>query len=276
MNVKFVIRGLLLALPVVIIVLVAWLWLQTPLGSWLFSHWAAPVTPPQTPPPPPTILAPRGDMPVGPVGLGEWAQYQGEGYGLAACGFLLSLAGGEIVGVTTAHSLSIGDPGHLLERVAFGVAGHSGFVAESDTLWGQPGQPRTGEDLTVDYVLLQVDVAVEPGLVLTPDPRGAPQPGERVSLFSGLGDSQDGRHIWEGTVQLASDTAVWVLMDDWFDPSLMSGSPFLSQHTGQVVGMAIATSPQYPRLLLGMHPVGSLLQLARSATEFPLISRIGE
>ncbi len=276
MNVKFVIRGLLLALPVVIIALVAWLLLQTPLGSSLLSNWPAPFTTSQTPSLPPTILAPRGDMPVGPVGLQEWAQYQGEGYGLVGCGFLLSLAESQIIGVTTAHSLSIGDPGHLLERIAFGVAGRSGFVGEFDTLWGRPGQPRTGEDMTVDYVLLLVNVAVEPDLVLTPDPRGAPQPGERVSLFSGLGNGQGGRDIWEGTVQSASDTSVWVLMDDWFNPGLMSGSPFLSQHTGQVVGMAIAASPRHNRLLLGMHPVGSLVQLARSAAGFPLIFQPGQ
>jgi hypothetical protein len=107
---------------------------------------------------------------------------------------------------------------------------------------------------------------VDPALLLEPDSRGEPQPGERVSLFSGVA----GR-ILQGTVQSASDAAVWVLMDDWFDPSLMSGSPFVSQHTGNVVGMAASVSPRRFRLLLGAHPIGSIVRLAESATEFPRI-----
>ena len=116
------------------------------------------------------------------------------------------------------------------------------------------------------------DQPIDSGLVLTPDPRGAPQPGERVSLFSGLGGGHGGRRILEGTVQSVSDAAVWVLMDELFNPGLMSGSPFVSQHTGQVVGMAIAVNPRGGRLLLGVHPIGSIVQLAESATEFPKLS----
>jgi hypothetical protein len=58
-------------------------------------------------------------------------------------------------------------------------------------------------------------------------------------------------------------------MDERFDPSLMSGSPLVSQHTGQVVGMAVAASPRRTRLYLGVHPIGSIVEKAESATEFP-------
>ncbi|HID65256.1 MAG TPA: serine protease [Anaerolineae bacterium] len=262
MNIKFVMRGLLLALPVAAIASVAFMMRQ--------GHFSGPLDPT---PPPPTILAPRGELPAGPVGLQEWARYRGQAYSLVGSGFLLSLSDGKIVGVTTAHSVSFGNPDHLhlLERIALGVAGQTDFVAEFDTLWGQPGQPRTGGDMTVDYVLLQADQPIDSSFVLRPDPRGAPQPGERVSLFSGLGDGHGGRRILEGTVQAVDDAAVWVLMDGLFDPSLMSGSPFVSQHTGQVVGMAIAVSPRRGRLLLGAHPIGSIVRLAESAAEFPKI-----
>jgi hypothetical protein len=83
-------------------------------------------------------------------------------------------------------------------------------------------------------------------------------------LYSGVG----GRTL-EGTVQSSTDKVVWVLMDERFNPSLMSGSPLISQHTGQVVGMAVAASPRLTRLYLGVHPVGSILEKAESATEFP-------
>jgi hypothetical protein len=211
-------------------------------------------------------------MPAGPGGLQEWARYRGLAYQPVGSGFLLSLPGGPAVGVTTAHSVVLGDPGHPLERIGLGLAGGDSFAIEFETMWGQPGRPRTGEDLTVDYVLLRVDRPVDPLLPLAPDPRGGPQPGERVSLFSGLGDGRGGRRVLEGTVQSAGDTGAWVLMDDWFDPGQMSGSPFLSQHTGRVVGMALAASPRRSRLLIGMHPIGSLVRLAQSASQFPKIA----
>jgi hypothetical protein len=260
-NTKFVVRGLLLALPVATVATLAVLVLT------VARAWIGP--PPGPTPSPPTIRAPRGALPAGPGGLQEWVQVGGDSYHLAGSGFLLLLSDGQIVGVTTAHSVPLGDPHRPLKHIALRVAGQTDFVAEFDTLRGQPGRPRTGEDLTVDYVLLQVDRPVHPGLALVPDPRGAPQPGERVALFSGLGDGHGGRRVLEGTVQSVGEVAVWVLMDEWFDPGLMSGSPFVSQHTGQVVGMAVAASPRRSRLLLGAHPIGSIVQLAEAAAEFP-------
>jgi hypothetical protein len=255
MNTRFVVRGMMLALPATAVALAVGFVLivaQTPAGL-----------PPDPTPLPPTILAPRGDLPDVPVGLQEWVRYHGESYVLAGSGFFIQLADSEVVGVTTAHSVPLGSSDRPLERIGLRIAGRTGFVAEFDTLRGEPGQPRTGGDMTVDYVLMHTTQPVAPGLVLTPDPRGAPQLGERVSLFSGL----DSRRVLEGTVQSVSDVAVWVSMDEMFNPSLMSGSPFISQHTGQVVGMLIAVTPRRTRLLLGVHPVGSIVELARSQTE---------
>jgi len=187
------------------------------------------------------------------------------------CGFFILLDDGQVVGVTTAHSVPLGDPARPLERISLRVAGQPDFVAEFDTLWGHPGRPFTGMDMVVDYVLMKADRPVDAGLILTPDPRGAPQPGERVVLFSGLGDGHGGRRALAGTVQSVSDTAVWVVMDRWFNPGGMSGSPVVSQHTGQVVGMAIAANPRRYRLALGLHPIGSIVRQAESATEFPIL-----
>ena len=156
----------------------------------------------------------------------------------------MHLAEADVVGVTTAHSVSIGDAGRPVERIALSVAGQAGHAhaAEFDTLRGAPGQPFA-DDLSVDYVLLHVREPVDPALVLAADPRGGPQPGERVALFSGLVDGQGGRRVLGGTVQSAGQTAAWVLLDEeTFNPALMSGSPFVSQHAGKVVGMAVVSS----------------------------------
>jgi len=263
LNIKFVVRGLLLALPVAVIASLAFILVIMP------AQIGGPLDPT---PPPPTILAPRGALPTGPVGLQGWARYRGQADRQVVHGFLIRLSDGEIVGVTPAHGFSFDNPDHPLEQIALGAPGQTDFMVEFDTLRGQPGQPRTGGDMTVDYVLLQADQPIDASFVLTPDPRGAPQPGERVALFSCSGDGRGFQRVLEGTVQSVSDTAVWVLMDELFNPDGMSGSPFVSQHTGQVVGMAIAVSPRGKRLLLGAHPIGSIVQLAESATEFLKIS----
>jgi hypothetical protein len=265
MNVKFVIRGLLLAIPLALLISAGWILLQTPF-----------VKPADPTPPPPTILAPQGTMPVGPVGLEEWAQYQDQSFRRVGSGFFFSLADGEVVGATTSHSVSLGNTSQPLERIALGIAGHAGFVAALDTMRGQPGHRFAPEDLAADYLLLYVDVPIEPSLVLVPDPRGAPQPGERVSLYSGLGDGRGGRRVLKGTVQSVNEKAVWVLMDEWFNPGSMSGSPFVSQHTGQAVGMVVAGSPRLGRLLIGAHPIGSLVTLAESASEFPKLRELAQ
>ena len=267
MNMRFVVTrsiSIFLAIAVIFAILLAVppFVLRFPLGL---------MQPPDPTPLPPTLTAPGGKMPDGPIGFQEWTRYRGEPSKLSGSGFFLRLPSGEVIGVTTAHSMVLGDPNHPLEQIAFAIAGERGWTAVSDTLYGQPGVPLHGTDLSVDYVLLQLNEG-SAGLpyALIPDPRGAPQPGERVSLFSGLNGG--GRRELQGTVQSADAKAVFVLMDDWFNPALMSGSPLLSRHTGQVVGMTIAAQQRGSRLLLGFHPIGSILKLAESATEFPKIT----
>ena len=257
MNVRFVVRGTLLALIVVLLVAATVVLVNGPGRIFL---------PPDATPPHPIITVPRGLLPTSPVGLIEWTRYGAEPYRPVARGFLLRLANGDRVGITTAHSISFAAVPPL-QGVALVIGGHSAPVFVFDTLRGEPGIARTGEDMTVDYVLLDVprDAPIDPALVIEPDPRGLPQPGERVSMYTVLGN---GPRVLTGTVQTAADQAVWVLMDDDFDPSGLSGSPFVSQYTGKVVGMAIATTRRGGKVLLGLHPIGSLVQRAEAAKTF--------
>jgi hypothetical protein len=259
MNTRFVVRGTLLAL-----VLVA----AAAMVAISSVNWAR--FPPLEPTPPrPVIDAPYGGLPVAPVGLSEYTQYANGEYNRVGCGFIINLAHDELVGVTTAHSMSFNATAPL-QKVALGIAGQPAFVAQFDRFHGLPGAARSGEDMSVDYVLLHAASAtpIDPALTLRPDPRGLPQPGERVTLYSGLNSTQ----IFSGTVQSSSPQAVWVVMDGPIDPSGMSGSPFLSQHTGEVIGMVIATTQRGGRVLLGAHPIGTLVRLAEAATEFPRIA----
>jgi hypothetical protein len=260
LNLRFVLLGSALALPVA---------LALALLAPLVRTVGLPVGPT---PPPPTILVPAGELPPGPVGLEVRAQLQNESPTLVGGGFLLRLSREQVVGVLTAHSIAIGDPNRPVEKILFALAGRSEIVAESDTLRGRPGRPRTGPNMTVDYVLLETTPPADARLVLRPDPRGGPQPGERVALFTAIGSAESDQRMLKGTVQSATDTAVWVVMDDLFNPGLMSGSPFVSLHTGQAVGMLVAGTLRRNRWFLAMHPVGSLVELAEAADEFPRLA----
>jgi len=235
-------------------------------------RWVVQAVPPATPPPP-TISAPHGELPAGAVGLTEYAQtHDSDAQKLAGSGFVLRLPSGEIIGVTTAHSLFDVYPEGTLRTVGLGPNGQSAPLIETDTYYGPPGVPLTGDDVSVDYVLLKL-TNPDPAYALDPDPRGAPQPGERVTLYSGLGDGQGGPFGWEGTVFTVGDHAVFVLMDAGVsDPSGMSGSPVVSQYTGKVVGMAMAVIvASRQRWLVGIHPIRHIVQLAQDAKVFPRI-----
>jgi hypothetical protein len=267
MNLRFVItRSIVIFLAIAVIFAVL---LSVP--PFVLRFLLGLMQPPDSTPLPPTITAPGGKIQDGPIGFQEWTRYRGDSFKLSGSGFFLHLPSGKVIGVTTAHSMVLGDPNHPLEQIAFAMAGERGWTALFDTLYGQPGVSLHGTDLTVDYVLLQLNEdSIDIPYALIPDSRGAPQPGERVSLFSGL--SSGGRRELQGTVQSADAKAVFVLMDDWFNPAMMSGSPLLSQHTKQVVGMTIAAQQRGSRLLLGFHPIGSIIKLAEAAVEFPKIA----
>ncbi len=262
MNIRFVLRGSLLAVVAVLIALAVVLFAVE-------SRREASSLPPIAPPVP-TLNVPRGALPTAAVGLVDWTRYGAEAYHPVGRGFLFRVAAGQVVGVTTAHSLSFNTQPPL-RNIALAQGEWSNLLIEFDTLRGEPGNARTGEDMTIDYVLLNVpiDRSIDPALILDPDSRGLPQAGERVALYSLINDQP---HVFQGAVLSVEPTAVWVVMDDSFEPSGLSGSPFLSLHTGKVIGMAIATTKRGGKVLLGLHPIGSLVEKAEAAQTFPKIA----
>ena len=227
---------------------------------------------------PPVIAAPAGPLPGGLAGVVELAQYGALDYQRVGSGFLLRLPAGTVIGVTTAHSVAglgaPGAPGSGLQRLAFALPGAARHLAEFTELYGPPGVPFSGADLSVDYVLLRAPATADASLAQAPDPRGAPQPGERVALFSGLGADGGARRVLLGTVISVgpAPTNAWLLMDDSFDPGGMSGSPVLSGATGLVVGMAVAATRQRRRTLIGLNLIEAILRHAIAATTFVAIA----
>lgn len=233
----------------------------------------------------PEIGLPTGPLPPTQVGLRAWAEYAAQEPQLAGSGFFLELPDGRLVGVTAAHSFRLTSE---LEAVSFASLGAQARV-RMDSLHGDPGAPRLlGNNLTGDYLLLTAPVEPEsepvqlpgatisptpsselppalrggpgPGLALVPDPRGGPQPGERVVVYSGVLDEPQA-----GAVFKSDDRGAWALMDENFEPALTSGAPVFSEHTGLVIGMALVAGQREGRLVLGLHPIGSLVEKGLAA-----------
>lgn len=264
---KTIVRGVIGLLIIVLIIVLILPMFPDALG--VVAMGVRVFTPAPATPPPPSISAPRGDLPDGIAGLQQWQQNGDVFEADLSSGFLLDI-GGEVIGVTTAHgTYDRPDPYPTMARMGLGINGADQPVVESDTYYGHPGSPRTGTDTTVDYVLLKLDAA-DPELALTADPRGEPLPGERVVLYSGVGDQQGGVVTWSGTVLSVAPTGIRLVMDQsTLFPGGMSGSPVFSEHTGQVIGMLIAGSMQGSRWVLDVHPIWHLVEVAESATEFP-------
>jgi hypothetical protein len=266
-NWLFVLRALIIALALIALGLV---------GFALALPRLIPQPPLGTPPPPPPIDAASGPLPDRQVGLQEWVLCQGSAYRLAGSGFLLQLTPQSFVAVTTAHSVPLTSGDCVVEEIAFGLVGQDDFLVTATRLHGKPGGARIlGLNLSVDYLFLEVPQRVDPALVLCADPRGGPQPGERVMLYNGQSEQGETDWMLEGSVVAADAQAAWIVMDRAFEPWLASGSPVLSSHTGCVVGMTIAAKLQAEQVYLGIHPIGSLMAKAQAADSFPLLADYG-
>jgi hypothetical protein len=253
LNVRFVISGTFAGLLGVIIALVLFTFAIYPRQ---IRHLIGPT------PPPPTILAPQGMIPTDSVGLQEWVYPPEDEPYLAGSGFLLQINDELTVGVTTAHSL--GDPQQISPATRIELRSPTQpQVALMERLdQALLGEPRTGDDLRVDFILLFHLTPHPTKLRLLPDPRGRAQEGERVVLVTGLGSQI--RYLY-GTVITSDEKGTWVLMDEWFNPALMSGAPCLSTYTGRVVGMAVTINLHKGWPIIGLHPVDSLVEKALGA-----------
>lgn len=271
MNLPFLKRAIVIILSLTGLILLAGYVFPAQIVRWVAPGMFLDV-PTGPPPPPPTITAPRGPLPTGVIGLKEYQQKNGADWELRGSGFILRLPNSQqVVGVTTAHSL--GDLGNIFSPIAqLGLGPPDDYLPwlTSAYLYGPPGIPRTGADLRVDYVLISITTPISPLVSLDPDPRGAPQPGETVVLYGGVIELNGGDRVFTGTVLTSEASVIWVQFESNFEPGMLSGSPLISAHTGQVVGMAIAAH-HGEHLILGFHPIGHIVAVAQAATVFPRV-----
>lgn len=254
---RTLIRGLI-ALLSIILALAVYLWanpaaLQTVLLA-LPIPGAVKLPDPGPTPALPFITAPQGSVPGGV--LAYTGVYEG---GTFACAFLMQLEDGRRVGVSSAHAtpaLDVDIPAQLDAPEGALVVNLKGQVAR--------GSAFVHADFSQDFVLWAVESAPGTATFLRPDPRGGGEPGEQVYVFGRSSDDEGGSIRWPGVVMSVSEKAIWIQLEDSFAPYGYSGCPVVSQHTGRLIGMAVAGEDRH-LVVMGLHPVGSLVEKASAA-----------
>jgi hypothetical protein len=202
------------------------------------------------------ITAPQGAIPGGVLAYS--GAYEG---GTFACAFLMELEDGRRVGVSSAHAtpaLDADTPAQLEAPEGALVVHLKGQIAR--------GSAFVHANFSKDFVLWSIESMPGTATFLRPDPRGGGEPGEQVYIFGRSGDGEGGSIRWPGVVMSATEKAIWVQFEDSFAPYGYSGCPVVSQHTGRLIGMAVAGEDRHP-VVMGLHPVGSLVE--KAAAVFP-------
>lgn len=236
------------------------------LGFIVYLRTLAPVAPAGPTPLPVTPVAPVGALPTAHVGLALWARYD-FGEQMGGTGFFLRLPDDTVVAVAAAHSLIPA----WLRSVTLREQASLNFPAPREfalaEFYGPPGRPTNLRVMAGDYTLLVAPPAIAqtaPELILTPDPRGYPEVGERVRLVCATVALQpDGRCQMDATVTHVDLDGIWIALDANFDAVGSSGGPVLSLHTGHVIGTVSAGmlrggDPQR----LALNPIAAILQAA--------------
>jgi hypothetical protein len=208
----------------------------------------------------PVITAPRGEPPAGQ--LGSWGYSNAPAAPEFGCTTLVRMPDGRKVAISTAHS-TYPQAANVGGRL---VAPDSTKIAD---LVGQLkyGAPFQGMRLNIDYVLWTLKTMPPEEDFVEPDPRGAPQPGERVWLYN-MDSRPNGVGRRAGVVMQVNKDNTWLRMDESFVPGGSSGCPVVSQHTGKLLGTVVAGADSKP-VVIGLHPVASLVERVNAALPPP-------
>lgn len=185
-------------------------------------------------------------------------------------GFFAKAPNGKLVAVSSAHFLKRNGP-PLLGAVWLNNATGKG-IAKASTSWGSVGRAGTMQpemDLRSDYLLLPIDDAVKPEEVLEFDLRSLPNEGERVWLPNKDESAEKGHHNVAGTVTEATENYIVVELDVPIKLQSQSGSPFISQDTGKVIGTLSTANPNVKPLKIYLTPAEAILRQLAKQDSFP-------
>ncbi|MBY0526424.1 MAG: hypothetical protein K2R98_23725 [Gemmataceae bacterium] len=187
-------------------------------------------------------------------------------------GFLAKAPNGKIAAVTSGHFLNRDGP-RLTEARWLDVRTNEVAIRLTKS-WGPPGGEGVTEpvvDLRGDYLLMPVDEKVADELVLELDTRKQPAVGERVWLPNKDSDAKLGYELVSGKVTEATEKYSTVELDRAIKLQSQSGSPFISQSTGKVIGTLSRAPGSEGKTVLVLAPARALVDALSREGNFPLL-----
>lgn len=179
------------------------------------------------------VTPPSGDILLQPQF--EWNTGERTANGTA---FLTRRDDGRIVVVGSAHYILGEELPVTAQMVSIKL---EQLVLETQTALGpvSDGDPATEQSSRDDYFFLPVDADVDPAQVLELDLRDAPEVGEKVWFPDKNFDNGEGFDLRTGEVVEVEPDVIAVRMSDRSKLQSQSGTPFISQKTGLVIGTLI-------------------------------------
>jgi hypothetical protein len=223
---------------------------------------------------------------------------------LQGTGFFVKAPGGKVAAVTSIHFLDVAGP--RLREVRWLNVADNKPAAVLDRSWGPRGEARAARlivgkdrdgkpeivtlpmpDKRTDYLLMPASQGVPADAVLELDPRTTIDAGERVYFHDKCRFGQKDYAVLEGSVVRATPEQYQVMLDQDIEPESQSGSPVISQATGEVIGtlagigdfgadaaqILLGGGRGSPRLLV-LTPSCAILKALQENHDFPLLQDV--
>lgn len=196
--------------------------------------------------PMPPLTAPAAPYPVGQIVFGQtldWASGETTAQGM---GWFARTQSGRVVGMTSAHFLEQSGP--RLVKVAWQNPADwakdepAKDVSSATHSLGRPGDEgiytNTKTDLRRDYIVFALDAPLAPNAacILTLDSRPEVLRGEGVWLPFPNWEGTNPARMMTGQVTKSREGFIEIEFEEAVDLMGHSGSPLISQQTGQVIG----------------------------------------
>jgi hypothetical protein len=182
-------------------------------------------------------------------------------------GFFARTPDSRIAAVSSAHFLDRDGP-PLLEARWLQLPAYQPLATFTQS-WGQPGTAGEGMDLRSDYLLMPAPETIPVDLALDLDPRTQPQVNERIWFLNKSDTEELGYELLQGRVVQSDEKYSVVTLDQQIALQSQSGSPFISQSTGKVIGTLSSAEMSGATVRLLLTPSKAILDALAAGREFP-------
>lgn len=222
------------------------------------------ITPEERDEKPPAIAAPRGQILYQPVF--NWAGGEQTAQGT---GFFVKAPNGKFAAVTSAHFVEPDGPA-LLNATWQTIDGEQ-IAAKLTKSWGPPGKLGGSKyDQRSDYLLFPAQPLFDLPQVLEFDSRPQVEDDEPIWFVDKDGSkSAAEQRVIAGQVRLVTPLALMIVLDEPIELQSQSGSPFISQKTGKVIGLLSLGGEKDGEVQLIAAPVNRIVKQLQDDTSFP-------